>query len=70
MDEKTTRHNLQYDPDYILLKRFDYSLTKALVRYPDGMEDAMIAQALGISERAVQRTYDSIVSKLKAAVGE
>jgi hypothetical protein len=65
MDEKTRRHMLHNDPDFILLKRFDFSLTKALARYPDGMKDELIAAALGISEKAVSQRYDDIVAKLR-----
>ena len=56
---------LDTDPDFILLKRFNFSLKKALERYPDGMSDDMIAKALGCSEPAVERLYQSAVAKLR-----
>ena len=59
---------LEVNPDFILLKRFDYSLTMALRRYPDGMPLPLIAQALGISERAVDLRYQDAVKKLRSAL--
>ncbi len=69
MDERQRRYLLQHDPDYILLKRFDYSLTLALKRYPDGLRDDLVAQALGISETALAKRYQEVVVKLQEAVG-
>lgn len=56
------------DPDFILLKRFDYSLEKALTKHPNGLEDHVIAQALGKSAHWVGKRYRAIVERLREAV--
>lgn len=58
-------HKIYTDPDYIALKRFDYSLAKLLERYPDGASDKIIAQALKIEESEVEELYQEIVEKLR-----
>lgn len=60
---------LANDPDYILTKRFGFSLKRLLERYPDGAPDGVIAVALGISEAEVERRYQNIVGILKGRVG-
>lgn len=61
---------IENDPDFILLKRFNYSATEALKRHPDGLPDHLLAQALGKSTAWVTRRYKSIVSALRVAVDE
>lgn len=56
------------DPDFILLKRFNYSATEALKRHPEGLPDNLLAQALGKSTAWVTRRYGSIVAALRVAV--
>ncbi len=53
------------DPDYILIKRFDYSLAELLKKHPEGVEDRVIAEALGLSEEQVEQLYQSAVVKLR-----
>jgi hypothetical protein len=60
---------LQNDPDYILLRRFGYSIRRVEARYPDGAPDHLIAPALGLkNEEAVKAAYDRIVEKLRQAM--
>lgn len=59
---------LDTDRDYILLKRFDYSLEKLLRRYPDGAPDEVIAQALGIKPEEVEEIYQNLVLKIRAGL--
>jgi hypothetical protein len=61
---------LEVNPDFILLKRFDYSLTLAMLRYPDGMPLNLIAQALNLTENQVDRRYRSIIGRLRAKLVE
>lgn len=63
------QQRLEADPDFILLKRFDYSLEKALKKYPDGLPDNLVAQALGKSVPWVTRRYHIIVGKLRTLIG-
>lgn len=53
------------DPDYIASKRFSYSLTKLLERYPDGCPDRVTASVLLIEEHEVEQFYNRIVEKLR-----
>jgi hypothetical protein len=70
MTEPEKRARLETDPDFILLKRFDFSLAAALRRYEDGMPTPLIAQALGITDADVERRYQRIVGTLREALGE
>lgn len=63
-------HRLYTDPDYIALKRFDYSINKLVERYPDGAPPKLIAQALLITEEEVEEIYQGIVLKLREAMVE
>jgi hypothetical protein len=53
------------DPDFVALKRFGYSLQTLLAKYPDGVPEKLIAQALLMSEAEVEALYDETVEKLK-----
>jgi hypothetical protein len=55
-------------PDFILLKRFDFSLEKALKKHPEGLPENLVAQALGKTNAWVNRRYAVIVKKLKEMV--
>ena len=63
------RQRVETDPDYINLKRFDFSLRKLLVRYPDGCPDHIIAQALILNESEVETTYNNVVIRLRTLMG-
>lgn len=66
MEDDTKKMKLTTDPDYIAIKRFDYSLTKLRERYPEEVPDSIIAQALMIEEKDVARVYAEIVGKIRA----
>ena len=55
------------DPDFICMKRFDYSLCNLLEKYENGAPTKIIAQALLISEDEVDLIFDGIIKKLKEA---
>lgn len=57
------------EPDYVALKRFDYSLAKLLERYPDGCPDKVIAQALLVSEEEVEELYQTAIARLRIIMG-
>ena len=59
---------LASDPDFILLKRFDYSLRSALEKHPEGVPDHVIAQALGKTTVWVSKNYGAIVKQLQELV--
>lgn len=56
---------IELDPEYVYLRRYDFSVTKLLERYPDGAPDHIIAQALLTTEDEVQRIYEGAVAKLR-----
>lgn len=70
MTDETTEQEklLETNPDFILLRRFDFSLKQALKRYPDGLPDNLVAQALGKSPTWVAERYEGIVEKLREQV--
>lgn len=69
MTTDQARKMLHEDPDFIALKRYDYSLKKLMERYPDGCPDRVIASALMITEDDVENMHQEIVLKLRAAMG-
>jgi hypothetical protein len=56
---------IKTSPDFILLRRYDYSLEKLTKRYPDGVPPKLAAQALGITEQEEEELYQSAVKKLR-----
>lgn len=53
------------DPDFVLLRHCDYSLTKVISRYPDGVPQKVIAKALGMTEEEVALILQQALGKLK-----
>lgn len=53
------------EPDFVNLKRFDFSLEKTMERYPDGAPTRVIAQALLMSEEEVLDLLEAVVLKLR-----
>lgn len=60
---------LDQDPDFVYLKRFDYSLKKVMLRYPDGCPTRVIAQALLMTEEDVELMHKRIIAKLQELMG-
>jgi len=56
---------MQTDPDFVYLKRYGYSISKAIDAFPDGCSDRVIAQALGLQEEQIPELYQEIVVKLR-----
>lgn len=63
IDEK-----IRYDPDFVAIKRFDFSLVKLLERFPDGVPDHIIENALNLSTEEAEELYLSITDKLQKAL--
>jgi tRNA A-37 threonylcarbamoyl transferase component Bud32 len=62
------RRRVESDPDFINIKRFDFSLAKCLEKYenkPDGVPLRIIAQALVMTEEEVEETLQNIIGKLR-----
>lgn len=63
--EALIQHKINNDPNYIHIRRFDFNLQKLLERYPEGVPDKYIAQALDIEEEEVGALYEQTVQKLR-----
>jgi len=64
---------VETDPDFVAVKRFDYSLKKLMEKYPpekypDGVPTKVIAQALMITEDEVEELYEQVILKLRSAL--
>jgi hypothetical protein len=57
------------DPDFIALRRFDFSLVKLMASYPEGCPDKTIAAALLIPEEEVEELYQKAVARLRMIMG-
>jgi hypothetical protein len=69
MNPIETQKRLEAEPDFVALKRFDYSLDKVLERYPNGCPTRIIAQALLMTEEEVEAAYERVVEKLRKGLG-
>lgn len=69
MTPEEARKKLAEDPDFVNLKRFDFSLKSTLEKLPDGCTDRQIAQALMIPEDRVRSMYARIVEKIRGVLG-
>lgn len=69
MTSAEVKAKLDQDPDFVYLKRFDYSLKKVMLRYPEGCPTRVIAQALLMTEEDVEIMHKNIVSKLQTLMG-
>jgi hypothetical protein len=63
------RRRIATEPDFIALKRFDFSLEKMLDRYPDGAPPRLVAQALLMAEEELDEFFEQTVAKLRSRMG-
>lgn len=68
MTSDELQRKLYLKKNFIALKRFDYSLAKLLKRYPDGVPDEVIANALSITVEEVEMIYQDIIDRLSARI--
>lgn len=61
---------IREDSDFVFLKRYDYSLSKVMDRFPEGAPDRTIAQALMITPDDVERIYSEILERLRVAMAD
>lgn len=69
MNFQKIKDKIDNDPDFINIKRFDYSLKKLLDRYPDGVPDRIIAQALAMEPEEINKLFENILVKLREKIG-
>lgn len=69
MTPEEVKKKVEEDPDFVNLKRFDFSLKKLVERYPEGCPNRVILSALLMSEDELDKCYNGIVEKLRAQMG-
>jgi hypothetical protein len=69
MTSQEAKTLIENDEEFVFLKRFDFSLSKVIERYPEGCPTRVIAQALFMTEEEVESLYESIVAKLRFFMG-
>lgn len=67
--KKTSKQMVEEDEDFINIKRFDNSVAKLLVRYPDGCPDRIAATALMMTEEEVRELFADSVQELRQIIG-
>ena len=65
MKGNEARERIAVEPDFIFLKRFDYSLAALVDKHPGGVSDRVIAAALMVTEDDVQDIYENIIIKIR-----
>lgn len=70
MTTEEAQQRINTEPDFVYLKRLDYSLARVVERFPDGAPDRTIAQALMITTEDVERIYADIVNRLKTRLAD
>ena len=65
MEKTDAKDRINEEEDFVNLKRFSYSLKKLMERYPEGVPDKYIAQALDVAENEVPALYEEVVAKLR-----
>jgi hypothetical protein len=69
MNPLEAKRRVETDPDFIYLKRFDFSMKLLLERYPDGCPDKVIASALMLPEHEVEELYQKAIARLRIIMG-
>jgi len=59
------RERIASEPDFIFLKRFDYSLASLVQKHPGGVSNRVVAAALMVTEDDVDDIYENIILKLR-----
>lgn len=66
MNSEDLKHRINNDPNFVNIKRFDYSIDKLLERYPEGAPTKIICQALQMTEIEVESLYEKVLEKLRS----
>ena len=65
MNINEIQSRIETDPDFVNVKRFDYSLAKLLERYEDGVPNKVIAQALCMTEEEAEELFQATLDKVR-----
>lgn len=65
MDKDEIQKRIIEEEDYIRSPKNSNSITKFLMKNPDGVEDSVIARLLVMSEESVKKIYEEAVKILR-----
>lgn len=68
MTTAEAQEKLRSDDDFVYLPRFDCSLEKLMLRYPDGVPGKLIAQALMMTEDETDALFQATLVSLRKAL--
>lgn len=68
MKSTEAKEKIDNDPDFVYIKRFDFSLRQLVEKHPGGVPDRVVAAALMLTEDDVEEIYNEIVVKLREAM--
>jgi hypothetical protein len=57
------------EEDFIDYPKFKNSLSRLIQKYPEGVDGAIIAKVLNMTEEEVEKTYDTAIEKIKKKLG-
>jgi hypothetical protein len=60
---------VKFEEDFINYPKFSNSLKKLISKYPDGVEDEVIAKALILSKEEVKARYESYIKLTREMLG-
>jgi hypothetical protein len=64
-----TKQKIQTDEDFINYPKFSNSIKKLMSKYPDGVEDEVIAKALMIPVEEVEARFGEYISTARERMG-
>lgn len=70
MDKKKLAEQVNNDPDFINLPKYNNSLTTFLGEHPNGTSDSVICKALCITQEELDILLKNVIIKLQESVGE
>ena len=68
MNSQDIKNKIETDPDFINLKRFDFSLKKLCEKYPNGAPERILSQAFCLPEAEINQRYQQTLQKLKSQI--
>jgi hypothetical protein len=70
LDDNEIRDRVNNDPEFVNIKRYNYSIENLLARYQDSsIPDRVVAQALALTEQELEDEFARLVEKLRNKMG-
>jgi hypothetical protein len=70
IEDTELKDKVDNEPDFVNLKRYNYSLERLLERYQDSpIPDRVVAQALNLTEQELNEQFARLVTKLRDRMG-